>query len=393
MIATKTPLTLGRLPFLDGVRGLAILFVLLVHSATLVQPMSAPEYAIKKMLAPLWIGVDVFFVLSGFLITGILMDSKSQRHYFLSFYVRRTLRIFPLYFFALALVFFAFPPLKVMPQTPLSEQAWFWTYLFNWRAAFSHGVPGIDHFWSLAIEEQFYLVWPVLIYCIPNRRIPLLSVAIACGSILFRVFIVSSGLPIRYAYFMTPARMDDLAIGAFTACLVRDSGLCKRVTPWLAPALAVCVGAFAAAALIGRGLEPNKAPAILFGTVAVAVLTSMVIFFCSSDPRRSQRMRQFLSNRALTWMGIYSYGIYVYHVAIFAWTKAAAEYFIGGDGMARRSLRVTVITVTAITASCSVAFLSYHAFENRFLRLKSRFAPEQEAAPRRSAAGSGSGRG
>src|SRR5215831_5812121 len=97
-MTTKAPLASIRLPFLDGVRGLAILFVLLVHAAMFLQPISAPEYAIKKAFAPLWIGVNVFFVLSGFLITGILIDSKNDRHYFLSFYARRTLRIFPLYF-------------------------------------------------------------------------------------------------------------------------------------------------------------------------------------------------------------------------------------------------------------------------------------------------------
>jgi peptidoglycan/LPS O-acetylase OafA/YrhL len=374
-VRQSPPLASIRLTFLDGVRGLAIIFVLLVHCDVLISPASTLEYVAKKALAPLWIGVDVFFVLSGFLITGILMDTKNGRHYFRSFYVRRILRIFPLYFVALAAAFVILPAFHVLPATPFSEQAWFWSYLVNWRAAFGHGIPGIDHFWSLAIEEQFYLVWPFLIYFIPNRRIPLLVIITAGGSIVFRVLMVFLGEPIRYAYFMTPARLDDLAFGALAAYVVRESGLCKRFAPWITRTAVVSACIFATAAIVGKGFEPNKVPAIVFGTIPIAVLTSLLIIFCVANPAKSLGTRRFLGTPLLAWMGRYSYGIYVFHLAVIAWAQAASDHINWGGGMGAHVLRTAVVAAAAIGSSCLLAFLSYHVIERHFLHLKARFAP------------------
>ena len=142
-------------PALDGVRGLAIALVVASHVTT--WPPATQG----------WIGVDLFFVLSGFLITGILADSRNVIGRARAFYVRRALRILPLYYGVLVTLFVVIPilhPLHTQEyQTLAREQWWYWTYLQNWRIASAHSIDGgsLVWFWSLAIEEQFYLIWPV----------------------------------------------------------------------------------------------------------------------------------------------------------------------------------------------------------------------------------------
>ena len=160
----------------DGLRGLAVLMVLIFHYG------NNPPYGIG-VLSKIFLrlldwgepGVDLFFVLSGCLITNILLDTKRSEHYFYFFYMRRALRILPLYYVAVMVFFWAYLPLEhaavvkgVLPSprgswdaTPSWEQIWYWLHLSNWRTGFGHlKTSPITHFWSLAIEEQFYFLWP-----------------------------------------------------------------------------------------------------------------------------------------------------------------------------------------------------------------------------------------
>jgi peptidoglycan/LPS O-acetylase OafA/YrhL len=167
--AGKSRASVERVPVLDGLRGLAILLVMLHHFFQNYVP--EPVWIDRLVFGLMgcgWFGVDLFFVLSGFLITGILYDAKGADRYFLNFYARRTLRIFPLYYAVLVLLFVLLPrvphPLAadyVSDSAP--DQLWFWLYLTNFRIAlnggwYSHLVPSV--FWSLAIEEQFYVLYP-----------------------------------------------------------------------------------------------------------------------------------------------------------------------------------------------------------------------------------------
>ena len=152
----------GQLPELDGIRGLAILVVLLHNVGYFDEP--ADSLALKLLRVAFgagWTGVQLFFVLSGFLITGILLDTKRDAHYFRSFYLRRILRIFTLYYLTLAVAFVLLPHLVDLDEWPARarhSQSWYWTYLINWTGPFLGAVPGFPHFRSLAIDEQFYLV-------------------------------------------------------------------------------------------------------------------------------------------------------------------------------------------------------------------------------------------
>ncbi|MBI5083418.1 MAG: acyltransferase, partial [Acidobacteria bacterium] len=171
------------MPPLDGIRGLAILLVLLLH-------FRAPDltHPLKGILGLGWTGVQLFFVLSGFLITGILLDTRSCSNYFSSFWMRRTLRIFPLYFLALSVFLVAAPAVLPVPKEalpPAADQVYYWTYLNNWIPMGEEGrlVHVLGHFWSLAVEEQFYLVWPVVVWLVPPRML-LRGCAVACLLIL-----------------------------------------------------------------------------------------------------------------------------------------------------------------------------------------------------------------
>src|SRR3954466_6828035 len=176
------PMPSGHIATLDGLRGVAILLVMLCHFLGLLH---TGNHRLDSLLhlgfGHGWVGVNLFFVLSGFLITGILLDAKSSPRYFRNFYARRTLRIFPLYY---GVLFVCFAILPLFPGSNSadflalrSRQGWLWTYCTNikivldgdWK--FATPLLDLGHFWSLAVEEHFYLVWPLLVFLLPTRAL------------------------------------------------------------------------------------------------------------------------------------------------------------------------------------------------------------------------------
>src|SRR5688572_21342309 len=220
----------GRIPALDGVRGLAILLVVIFHH-TLMRQETLVDRVYVNVARFGSSGVDLFFVLSGFLITGILLDSKGGSHYFRNFYIRRTLRIFPLYFAFLFYVFRVCP--LIWPDTPLARmsrdamagtsEAWYWLYasnlLFARDETFGH--PNLAVTWSLAIEEQFYLVWPLVVALTSRRALLWTCVALMAGALTVRVWLVAVGAHWILPYVLPMCRIDALAAGALVALAVR----------------------------------------------------------------------------------------------------------------------------------------------------------------------------
>jgi peptidoglycan/LPS O-acetylase OafA/YrhL len=215
----------SRVPTLDAIRGLAISGVFLFHIAPFVQNKAG---LIHNLLLQGWVGVDLFFVLSGFLITSILLRTKHARGYFLNFYARRILRIFPVYYLFLAAVaatFIASPTLREQLQALYEAQGWYWAYLQNWVLAVRPGFNAsfLGHFWSLAIEEQFYLFWPLIVRCFRERHLLVICWGIVIGSLALRTTLglINPGIE-NFLYFSTICRMDSLAMGAIAAIVLRD---------------------------------------------------------------------------------------------------------------------------------------------------------------------------
>src|SRR3954466_4450020 len=216
-----TPTVRGHLPTLDGLRGIAILAVMIHHAAEFGQG-NSPATAVHQFLHLGRHGVDLFFVLSGFLITGILLDSKGSPRYFSTFYARRTLRIFPLYYGVLLVVLVVLP--LIVPQPPaarevIADQGWLWLYASNilmaWRnrVLFNGEHVYLSHFWSLAVEEQFYLVWPLVVLLVGGRGLAWVCAACLPVALVVRG-LTTRGSEFSAAIFLTPCRVDSLAVGA-----------------------------------------------------------------------------------------------------------------------------------------------------------------------------------
>jgi peptidoglycan/LPS O-acetylase OafA/YrhL len=382
-----------HVPALDGLRGVAILLVLAYHSLGL---RADPDDAVLRWIGRAgWVGVDLFFVLSGFLITEILIDKVSRLRGLRAFYARRALRIFPLYYLFLAVVFglgAIVPALHTEGfQRVADHQGWLWLYASNIKMAIT-GDPGVfgwektgwvetTHFWTLAIEEQFYLIWPVLILALPSRwRVATIAVVCLAAPSL-RALLVWNGNEIA-AYVSMPCRMDALGAGALVAVARSRQGFGSAELR-LARRLALATGLAALTLGVLRGGYENLDPAIVvLGYSLNAVFFAAVVALCVGLPA-SHRMIRALSGRGLRGIGRVSYGIYVLHLPLVkllfvspGWEHPAASW-AGG----------TALFLALTLVSLLVAWLVFALWERPFLKLKRRFPYPTTTGPGAAQAG------
>jgi peptidoglycan/LPS O-acetylase OafA/YrhL len=382
----------GHLPVLDGVRGLAILMVLLLHFVSNTIPTNQIERAIVFVTGYGAYGVDLFFILSGFLITGILYDGRNQRHYFRNFFMRRFLRIFPLYYGVLALLFIVVPLIPLFQGTTLDylleRQAWAWLYAVNFHVAM-HGewsLSYINHFWSLAVEEHFYLFWPLVILLLARRPRLLVAVSLglSLGAMMGRLIASLMGFSWWITGVFTPLRLDGLALGGFLALTARQPGGLERMAQALPRVVTVIGGPLAATVVWGRlvsrqglGLVGEVRPAMILMLLACLLIWAVIA------PERSAISR-FFRCRPMVFLGTYSYGLYVYHHFISYYlssnrTELELARWLGSHGAA-----VALQATLGALASLAVAYLSYELFEKRFLRLKRLFQNDKQLTPQSS---------
>jgi len=360
----------GHVPALDAIRGLAIIVVTLYRFGG---GGDGPARAIDHP----WLielgqrGVDLFFVLSGFLITGILFDAKGKNHYFRNFYVRRALRIFPLYYGVLAamlLVLPRFAPSLAADFHPaVDQQAWLWFYGANALQAYEGRwcLGPLNHFWSLAIEEHFYLAWPAVIFFASRRTALRICCGLFAASVLARFMWLIGGGNNVAAEVLTPLRMDGLVLGSWLALVARGPGGLTWLARWATPWLVGCGVIAIAADLMGRrffGL-PYAAWACTCGALLILTVAA---------PSQSW-LRRFGGSKTLQFFGKYSYAMYVFQLPLVY--LLAPLVTANGLASAMGSQAIGQVAycaiLTVVTTASAVA--SWHVFEKRLLALKHRF--------------------
>jgi peptidoglycan/LPS O-acetylase OafA/YrhL len=364
-------------PALDGIRGIAIILVLL-HHFTIFDPITSVGAWMGFVALLGWSGVDLFFVLSGFLITGILIDSRASDRYFTSFYARRTLRIFPLYYlivFLSLIVLPLFPRWSALlgggddlPQWP------YWTYLVNFAIAerndFQHGV--LDVAWSLAIEEQFYLIWAVVVWLLSPRLLGPLCALIVVAVPLARIVALQDGAQPVDVYVLPHYRADALAFGALLAWLVRRGWLenLAGIAPWgVVGGLAATIGAALADASPWWWGAWTQRLGYSFFAFAGA---SLIVVGITRAPRSV--VPRLLATGWLRAFGKYSYCMYLIHLPV---SRVVQEFVLAADefpvlfgALWPAQLGFYIL---ATVPTFALAWLSWHGFEAPILKLKARF--------------------
>ncbi|HEX4156334.1 MAG TPA: acyltransferase [Acidobacteriaceae bacterium] len=350
-----------RLPALDGLRGLAVLLVFSLHVGGGAHSSFLPLRVIGEICNQGWTGVTLFFILSGFLITGILWDSRGEPHWWRNFYTRRMLRIFPLYYGSLLAVLVA----AALAGTFSIALSRIWSPLL-----FLQDIPGraaacinydgsplqLSHFWSLAVEEQFYIVWPFLLLLPKTKRaaLSLCTVIFVLSELLLLSHWTRLGIEQHLPLVFT--RAAEMAAGAWLAIAYRTRlwNHLRRPAQFAAVlGLALFIlGAYSGYARFG----PLCLPAITLCYAALLVLSL-----------HQGLVGRALSTRLIRWIGTISYGIYVYHVLLGHLFETAAVRIAGS---AQGDLFHLVLIAISTIGTLLISWLSFQYFERPFLRRK-----------------------
>lgn len=349
----------GHVGALDGIRGCAILLVLIYHCVNI------SIFPFNHITEIGWTGVDLFFVLSGFLITGILIDTKRNNNFLITFFFKRALRIFPLYYLSL-LIFFVVLSLpeineanKYLDKRHFEDIFYYLTYTQNINFSFNGwGITDIlNPFWSLAIEEQFYLVWPLVILLTKNNKLLFISIPIIAISLITRN--LSPDNP--FSYVFTLARFDSLAIGSIAAFLIRRD--VKFLNKYVLPIFIISICVLAVVVFITKSVSIMNPHFIRYGYTLFDILFACIIIFIFDKAHIGKLSKMCFDTSFLRFFGRYSYGIYVYHWLLYRGVYNYLEL--------KYSLNKIYI-IPFLIFVILVSMLSYHLYEKRFLKYKSK---------------------
>jgi peptidoglycan/LPS O-acetylase OafA/YrhL len=378
-------------------RGAAIALVLVYHSLLLPAAASVADRLYARAAGLGWSGVDLFFVLSGFLVTGILEDSRRGVD-FRNFYARRLLRIFPPYyaFLFLRLLLMRTGALAQLSALDGGDIFYLFSYLTNAAIAFQLSTPeaytfDLGIFWSLAVEEQFYLLWPLLVWGLRPKVFRKVGCALFVAAAGSRIALLRLGYGFAAAYMLTPCRMDALGAGALVALLVREPIDEKRLLRGAQAVFLACATGLAVIVLGTRSPSPATwaMESIGYSLFAGAYASALMILVVGAEGRAVVRI---LSGPLLVALGRRSYAMYLVHATIVA--ESAHWFRTHGEALSIGASRLPTqlaFTTFVFLASYAAAAVSWHALEKHCLSLKRLFPlPRPEGRPARMASLKGS---
>lgn len=352
-----------RILQIDGLRAVASLLVVSFHyiNNQLVNSQNSVGKFFAKLFSFGWAGVDLFFVLSGFLIGSILINNKTKNNYFVTFYVRRLLRIIPNYYLFLFLFL-------LLGCIPLFKEDYFiagnnvipiWSYFIMLQNVFmgllkNMGNGAMSVTWSIGIEEQFYIIIPFIIYFFNKRLLPYLLVIFIVVANLFRWYYTNPNISFNIpAYVLLPCRMDAISIGIIIAIIHSNIGLEVFIAKYknkiifsFVATIMVCIFLFIANEDLG--IIKNTLFALFFGCLLMFAIGLPNSFYA-----------KILSYNWLVWIGKISYSLYLFHYLILGVVKTVAFTFICNE----TSQTLFVISILALSFSILFSWLVYKYLE------------------------------
>ena len=348
-------------PF-DALRGIAILSVFIFHIAEVGAFKSLP--LLHNFFLTGWLGVDLFFAISGFLITRSAINLLSKSNYYQTFYTNRARRILPAYFSTLIILIISFNffyrntdalalfntriPCLVMLCTNME------TALTSIATPF-----GVNHFWSLAVEVQIYLIWPIIVSNLSRQKLLIFSLALALFSFSYRIYVMYSTENWVFIYFSTITRLDSFALGS-AAFLISEKNY-RHIVSYIA----ICTGliGLAITATINSGIPYSKVMSNVFGITFAALFSSGLVLALTT--RKNNKSLNILNNKHLINIGIISYSFYILHFPIMG-SKWFAP-FNNDWGTFGMSIQKDIAITAALFSLClCAAALNYHLVEKKF---------------------------
>jgi peptidoglycan/LPS O-acetylase OafA/YrhL len=360
--------TQKRIPELDGLRGIAIIMVLSFHyiNNQLINANTFLGRILYKVTAFGWVGVDLFFVLSGFLIGTILINNKGSKNYFSTFYVRRIVRIIPNYYLLIALFI-------IIGLIPFFKTDYFltgnnvipvWAYLLIIQNIFiahlhNFGNTSISVTWSIGVEEQFYIIFPLLVYFLKDKWLPLLlGLAIIIAPIIRMQY--NDWIP---PYVLLPCRMDSIAFGALIAFLNHHYSLADLVKKNILPIIILLVidGVICVYLLIKNGDI-----GIIRNTLFAIIFSAMLLFALAY---KNSVYGSILRLKLLGWIGTISYSLYLFHDMILGLCRKLTG--IGGEHVLE-TMKGILLTIIALIISLIFSWVIYKRLEFPFVKFGKR---------------------
>jgi peptidoglycan/LPS O-acetylase OafA/YrhL len=347
-----------RYPELDGLRGIAILMVVAYHYD----------------LAPFLSGVDLFFVLSGFLLGGILLDKQEASNYFKAFYARRFCRIFPLYFLCLLVFLILLPftlgwlfgdPFEMLLGDPLPLWSYFtFTHNFAMAQLGGWGTLWLGHTWSLAVEEQFYLILPFFIRSFSRDKLPYLLVGLIFSAPLLRVFLYEFHPHGDLAFYvLMPCRADSLLLGVLCAYAIRNErclNLLRTHTKALYGVLALLLAAGVALMALSSPMVHVPLVAASYGYSWLPLVYSCIVLIAVTEKRGLVTLVTRV--RPLSWLAVLAFGVFLLHMPILIFFQRLTSV-----GLLPQAGSHYIIPLGALLLTLMLASISWIFFERRIV--------------------------